>query len=742
MNEDRHSLPVQLRRAVGLAALGSVLAYAFADASAEYLVLLGAGLATAWWIAVLPARPAPTRAINAGLLGVLAIGLLQLLRLGFTVNAFAYFIGLLLIVKLFDLRRARDWGQSLVLITGLYISAVLTSNSMLTGLMLIIGTVLLFRAILRYHMFAAAERAATRHTTPDAAFRRDLRSLQIGAGFAIFLTATLAFLFLPRNLGAESFGNWGALPVGQTTGFTDEVQLGGPGLISQSQTPVMDITVLDRNERNRGRPDSQPIYLRGAVLERYEDGRWRRESGPSSRSLIRAQFIPEGTTIRPWLSPRRDIWETEIRVTIRNAGAGTTPLFTLWQPLELRPTNTGQFLAHDASNGTVLREGSPGRIEYTIRALDPRFITITYPENPVRSTTDFGPVPPRVAEYARQILSQTDIDPDPARRPLRDDIRAVRAMENHLQSAFRYTLMDEPVPPGREPTEWFLFDRREGHCEYYASALALMCRAVGINARVITGYVASDFNDVTGQYLVRESNAHGWIEAEIAPGFWMTFDGTPPADLYQIHQPTPSLWRSVKKIYETIEFAWVTGVVGFNTESQRRLLGDFATDFGLRSFGMRMIERLRYDGRALFVRAVITAVAVFFASTAIGLLLIQRKDLLRNLWRTIINRLASLPEWLQGRRQPWADRLHARALRTLERAGVPKPPERPLRTHLQQAGPSLPGQLSESLARACDLLYSARFAPNANASDEDFRRALQQLRASEKRHRPAPARHG
>ena len=738
MTDDRQSLPVQLRRAVGFAALGSILAYAIADASAEFLILLGAGLATAWWIAVLPARPAPTRAINAGLLGVLTIGLLQLLRLGFTVNAFAYFIGLLLVVKLFDLRRARDWGQSLVLITGLYISAVLTSNSIFTGLMLLIGTALLFRAILRYHMFAAAERAASRHTTPDPSFRRDLRSLQIGAGFAIFLTATLAFLFLPRNLGAESFGNWGALPLGQTTGFTDEVQLGGPGLISQSQTPVMDITVLDRNERNRGRPDSLPIYLRGAVLERYEDGRWRRDTGPSSRSLIRAQFIPEGTSIRPWLSPRRDIWETEIRVTIRNAGAGTTPLFTLWQPLELRPTNTGQFLAHDASNGTVLREGSPGRVEYALRALDPRFVTINYPENPVRSSADAGPVPPRIAEYARQVLSQADIEPDPARRPVREDIRAVRAMENHLQSTFSYTLMDEPVPPGREPTEWFLFDRREGHCEYYASALALMCRAVGINARVITGYVASDFNEVTGQYLVRESNAHGWIEAEIAPGYWMTFDGTPPADLYQIHQPAPSLWRSVKKIYETIEFAWITGVVGFNTESQRRLLGDFATDFGLRSFGMRMIERLRSDGRGLFLRALITAAAVFFASMAVGLLFIQRRDLLTQLWNALISRLSAIPQWLRGQRQPWPDRLHTRTLQALERAGAPKPPGRPLRTHLLEARAALPDPLVAALTHACELLYTARFAPNAATPDEDFRLAMQQLRASEKRHRSAP----
>lgn len=732
----------QLRRSVGFAALGAVLAYTFADASPEFFTIMICGLAAAWWVAVLPQRPAPTRAINAGLIGVLGTGVLQMLRLGFTVNAFAYFIGLLLIVKLFDLRRARDWGQALVLITGLYIAAVLTSNSMFTGLMLLIGAILLFRAILRHQIHAAAERGGRAAASPTQAHRRDLRSLQVGAGFAILVSATVAFLFLPRNLGADSFGNWGAMPVGQTTGFTDEVQLGGPGLISQSQTPVLDITVFDRNERNRGRADSPPIYLRGAVLETYEDGRWRRDRGPGSRSLVRAQYIPDGTAIRPWLSPRRDIWETEIRVTLRAAGPGTTPLFTLWQPLELRPTGSGQFLAHDASTGVVLREGSPGRLEYSVRALDPRFMVIDYPPpgGAMRTPFDPGVVPAGVREYAIGILGDIDIEPDPAVRPLEDDIRAVRAMENHLQSAFSYTLMDEPVPPGREPTEWFLYDRREGHCEYYASALALMARAVGINARVITGYVASEFNEVTGQYLVRESNAHGWVEAEIAPGYWMTFDGTPPLDLNQIHQPPPSLWRSARKLYETVEFAWVTGVVGFNTDTQKALLGDLATDFGLRTFGGRMIERLRHDARGLVVRAATTAAAVFICSMMIGLIIVRRRDLLARIASFITDRLRAIAARLFAPRTDGPERLHRQALHSLARVGHAKPQGRPLRAHLAESAPDLPAPLAAALTEACDLLYRVRFSAHPDAAEPDIRRLIRTLRQSEKPQPAAPAR--
>ena len=733
---DRTSMRRAMRRAVGWAMLGGILAFGIADASPDFLVLVLAGTAAAWWVAVLPDRPAPPKAINAGLLGVIAIGLLQFLRLGFSVSTFAYFIGLLLVVKLFDLRRARDWGQTLLLTTALYVAAVLTSNSMFTGLTLLIGTALIFRAILRYQIYAAVLRSGRHDLATDDDMRRDLRSIQIGAGFAIAVTALGVFLFLPRNLGSDAFGNWGAVPVGQTTGFADEVQLGGPGLISQSQTPVMDVTVIDRNDRNRGRPDAPPFYLRGAVLESYESGRWRRDTELRRRSAIRTQYIPEGAAIRPYTPQTQEAWELELRINIRSTRAGSTPLFTQWQPLELRPANSGQFLAHDPANGVVTRDGFAGRIEYTVRTADTRFSPISDDEQATRSELIAGEIPERVASYARGVLEAAGIAFDPAQRPIADDRRAVRALESHLQSNFTYTLVDEPVPPGLEPTVWFLYDRRTGHCEYYASALALMARAAGVNARVITGYVASDFNDVTGQYVVRESNAHGWIEAEVAPGLWMTFDGTPPADFYQLHQPTPTVWRTVKKFYETVEFAWVNAVVGYNSNAQRRLLGDLATDFGLRGFGARMIERFRVAGDALVLRALTVSLAVFAASMSIGLILTRHRDSLIAAFRALLARLRARYRAARTGRSEWPDRLHQRVLRALEASGAPKPPQRPLREHLERSGDAIHAPLAEALREACALLYRVRFSPDDPPTDERLREAFAAIRASENTDRP------
>jgi transglutaminase-like putative cysteine protease len=122
---------------------------------------------------------------------------------------------------------------------------------------------------------------------------------------------------------------------------------------------------------------------------------------------------------------------------------------------------------------------------------------------------------PRIAELARSFSAGAD-----------DDLARARAIERHLRSDYRYTLQ----LPDREPADplaHFLFVRRKGHCEYFASSLAVMLRSVGIPSRLATGFQSGVFNPVSGLWLVRSSDAHSWVEAWI-PGYgWTTFDPTP-----------------------------------------------------------------------------------------------------------------------------------------------------------------------------------------------------------------------
>ncbi len=75
-----------------------------------------------------------------------------------------------------------------------------------------------------------------------------------------------------------------------------------------------------------------------------------------------------------------------------------------------------------------------------------------------------------------------------------------------------------------------LFIHREGHCELFATALALLARSQGIPARVVSGYRVSEINPVSGLAVVRERNAHTWVEAWV-DGRWDTWDPTPPSEL-------------------------------------------------------------------------------------------------------------------------------------------------------------------------------------------------------------------
>ena len=106
------------------------------------------------------------------------------------------------------------------------------------------------------------------------------------------------------------------------------------------------------------------------------------------------------------------------------------------------------------------------------------------------------------------------------------DLARARSIERHLRSDYGYTL-ELPDREMADPLANFLFARRKGHCEYFASSMAVMLRSLGIPARLATGFQSGVYNPVSDLWLIRASDAHSWVEAWI-PGYgWKTFDPTP-----------------------------------------------------------------------------------------------------------------------------------------------------------------------------------------------------------------------
>ena len=128
-----------------------------------------------------------------------------------------------------------------------------------------------------------------------------------------------------------------------------------------------------------------------------------------------------------------------------------------------------------------------------------------------------GEVSPRVRDLATQIVisanAQTPYD-------------RAKAIERWLRRNIQYNEAIPAPPKGSDPVEWFLFERREGYCNYYASAMILMLRSQGIPARMAAGFAMGTWDAERGAYLVRERDAHTWVEVYF-PGFgWVEFEPT------------------------------------------------------------------------------------------------------------------------------------------------------------------------------------------------------------------------
>ncbi|MDF1808454.1 MAG: DUF3488 and transglutaminase-like domain-containing protein [Phycisphaerales bacterium] len=721
------------------ASLGSVVVFSVADQNPIYCVLAILGILAAWAFSVRPQQPAPRIAINSFLLLVIAIAGIELLRVGVGVSSFAEFAALLLIVKMLDLRDPRDEGQILVLSVAILIAAVLTSNTLMTGFLTVIVIILIMRAVVLFQIHSVLALAKNDEEIINKKARVDFRSMLIATGFICAVIGSVVFVILPRNIGMQPFGQWGDSG-GSVSGFSDSVELGRPGLISQSSTPVLDLLATDTDGQNIGSSNSPAIYLRGAVLNNYTDGNW--ESSLSMRNPLsnRIRLVPANTS----LVSRNDVadreWDRQLDISVRSTGSGQRLLFSPWKTVEFRTGSEPMRIGLSFERGLFLRDGIGGRIDYVARSKNVEFNDIDFSSFSSRNEVLDTIVEPEVAQLARDIVSQGGVNPDPLIRPIANDQAAIRLIENHLRTQYSYTLDSQPVPNGEDATKWFLFERKTGHCEYYASALTLMSRSIGIPARLITGYVASDFNEVTGQYVVRESNAHAWIEAEIAPGEWRTFDGTPPQDFHQLHQPDPTFWRSVTKMYESLEFLWVRSVVAYDSDSQRSIMGTPSSDFGMSKLGESLLNRFAAGRSRLIQRGFITAIIVFASSMFVGILILRYKDIWDNALTWIGSYFASIRRRVLPERRisgdPRVELLDQQIRNGLVRLGIPKPDWKPLKMHIDDHVSELElaaGNPSMLYIEASEMLYRLKFSQDHNQIDAQILTSLgTRLRSSEK----------
>jgi len=194
------------------------------------------------------------------------------------------------------------------------------------------------------------------------------------------------------------------------------------------------------------------------------------------------------------------------------------PVESLYYPAaEVREDRFGDFYApapHRAGTTYSVVSHLPDYRPASLRVLVPEL-----PDPTEGTYKDTGNLSARARQLARSYLDGFD--------PRTERYDAVLALARHLQADYRYTLATPPAPAGIDPVDYFLFGARYGYCEMFATAAALMLRSQGIPTRLVTGYDPGEYSPTLDQTIVRERDAHAWIEVFFPGHGWVPVDPTP-----------------------------------------------------------------------------------------------------------------------------------------------------------------------------------------------------------------------
>jgi hypothetical protein len=167
---------------------------------------------------------------------------------------------------------------------------------------------------------------------------------------------------------------------------------------------------------------------------------------------------------------------------------------------------------------------------------------------------------PRISQLAREITRGA---PTPYEK--------AKALENYLKTEFKYTLELKEIQG--DPLAEFLFRTREGHCEYFATAMAIMLRTLEIPSRIVNGFQMGEYNDLNDMYTVRESDAHSWVEAYFPKTeSWIEFDPTPSAGINDYSQG--GLLARLRRYADAMEVFWLDYIVTLDSDEQASIMVD------------------------------------------------------------------------------------------------------------------------------------------------------------------------
>lgn len=414
------------------------------------------------------------------------------------------------------------------------------------------------------------------------------------AALLVFAGAGLVFATMPRvGLG---FILGGVRRQTGVAGFSDEVKLGMHGVLSMDNQTVVLRAQVPRiaavpNDDARDN-EIASLYWRGTVYDTYENGEWIRSRDEKTRTHLGLQHLPGNQRLYVLADPGSPggaatvsgAVEQDIEVVaLTNAVA-----FALDHPLaiEMPPAPPGAFTAVDVEPHW---SGELGLRMFRVSPFDaadrrgalPEFSGARYRaySRVARSgagTSESQLAPGALAPYLRVARSLSSRVRDLALQLTRDRPEAgakVDAVVKWLRATHSYTTdlkRDDSVP---DPLEDFLFHQSAGHCEYFASAAAMLLRLGGVPTRYVNGFLGGEWNDLRQSITVRDNRAHSWVEAHLGSAGWVRVDATPAAGRV-------ARMSRVRQVLDAVEMLWNRWVIEYSASQQLLLARRLSREFG------------------------------------------------------------------------------------------------------------------------------------------------------------------